>query len=155
MEDDAVSGPVGRPRRSLAPLLPVALLLLVIAFHGFQIVAHEDDPQRGGAFAMFATVDVGATRKVVATTQDGAVALDIPASLDERHAALLDLPSQDSATRFASLLRGLTWDVSDGVATEGGAVTLDNVRLQVVGLDAEGRTIVRQVLVDVVVGSRS
>lgn len=141
--------------RSPAALVPVALLLCSIAVHGFQIVAREDDPQRSGAFAMFATVDVGATRKIVATTQDGAVALDIPASLDEHHAALLDLPSEDSATRFASLLRGLTWDVSDGVATEGGAVTLDDVRLQVVGLDAEGRTIVRQVLVDVLVGPRS
>lgn len=155
MGDDASSSPVRHPRRSLATPLPVVLLLFVIAFHGFQIVAHEDDPQRSGAFAMFATVDVGATRKVVATAEDGAVAIDIPASLDERHAALLDLPSEDSARRFASLLRGLTWGVSDGVATEGGAATLDDVRLQVVGLDAEGRTMVRQVLVDVVVGPRS
>lgn len=141
--------------RSPAALVPVALLLCSIAVHGFQIVAREDDPQRSGAFAMFATVDVGATRKVVATTEDGSVTLDIPASLDERHAALLDLPSEDSARRFASLLYGLTWDVSDGVATEGGTVTLDDVRLQVVGLDTEGRSYVRQVLVDVVVGSGS
>ncbi len=152
VDADGSSRPVSHDRRSWAPLLPVALLVSAIAFHGFLIVAREDDPQRSGAFAMFATIDVGATRKVVATTKDGTVTLDIPASLDQPHAALLDTPSESSAKRLASLLRGLTWDVSDGTATEGGAVALDDVRLQVVGLDADGRTIVRQVLVDVEVG---
>lgn len=153
--DDGSSRPVGHPGRSWASLIPVALLLSVISFHGFLIVAHEDDPQRSGAFAMFATVDIGATRMVVATAQDGAVALDIPASLDERRSALVDRPSEDSARRLASLLRELAWEVDGGEATEGGADTLDDVRVQVVGLDAEGRTIVRQVLVDVVVGPSS
>ena len=141
--------------RSPAMLVPAGLLLCSIAAHGFQIVAHEDDPQRSGAFAMFATIDVGATRKVLATTAEGTVVIDLPASLDQRTTALLDHPSEEAATRMASDLRSLTWTVSDGAATEGGTETFDGLRLQVVGLDSDGRSFVRQVLVDVVVGSGS
>lgn len=141
--------------RSLAMLVPAGLLLCSIAVHGFQIVAHEDDPQRSGAFAMFSTIDIGATRMVLATAQDGTVVLDLPASLDQQVTALLDHPSEEAATRLAVELQGLTWTVSDGTAAEGGTDTFDGLRLQVVGLDSEGRSFVRQVLVDVVVGSGS
>lgn len=155
VDDHDSRSPVGRPRGSLSSLLPVALLLSFIAFHGFQIIAHHDDAQRGGAFAMFATVDVGATRKLLATADDGSVELEVPTSLDSRQAALLDRPTEDSAKRFALLLRDLTWTVDGSTATHGGAVTFGRVKLQVVGLVADGRTIDRQVLVDVVVGPAS
>ena len=141
--------------RSPAMLVPAGLLLCSIAVHGFQIVAHEDDPQRSGAFAMFSTIDIGATRKVLATTSEGTVVLDLPTSLNDRATALLDHPSEEAATRMASDLRELTWTVSGGTATEGGTDTFDALRLQVVGLDSDGRSFVRQVLVDVVVGSDS
>ena len=144
-------------RWSPASALPVVLLLSVIAFHGYQVVVLEDDPQRGGAFAMFATVDIGATRKVLASADDGAVTLEIPASLEARQVALLDRPSEDAARRLASLLRESRWSVEDGHAVEAGrgGVAFETVRLQVVGFVADGRTIGRQVLVDVGVGSDS
>ena len=78
--------------RSPAMLVPAGLLLCSIAVHGFQIVAHEDDPQRSGAFAMFSTIDIGATRKVLATAAEGTVVLDLPTSLNDRATALLDHP---------------------------------------------------------------
>lgn len=146
------------PRRSSrSPLtaLPVVLLLSLIAFHGYQVVATDDDPQRGGAFAMFATIDIGATRKVLATTDDGSVELELPASLDESRAALLDRPTEQATTDFASSVLDLSWSVEDGqaTATDEGGGPLDEVRIQVVGFDAVGRTVTRQVLSDVVAGS--
>lgn len=141
--------------RSLAMLVPAGLLLCSIAVHGFQIVAHDDDPQRSGAFAMFATVEVGAIRKILATAEDGSVVLDLPPALQQRATTLLDRPSEDAATRLASELRKLNWSVSDGRATAGGTDTFAGVRIQVVGLEAEGRSFVRQVLVDVAVGPGS
>ncbi|PKH44113.1 hypothetical protein CXG46_00680 [Nocardioides alpinus] len=136
-------------------MVPVALLLCSIAVHGFQIVAHEDDPQRSGAFAMFSTIDIGATRKIVVTAQDGAVLLELPESMGQQGLSLLDRPSEKAATSFVSELTELTWTVADGVATEGGSETFDGLRLQVVGLGNEGRTLHRTVLVDVVVGPSS
>lgn len=141
--------------RSLATLVPVALLLGSIAFHGYQVVAHEDDPQRGGAFAMFATVDIGAIRKVLATAEDGSVVLELPPSLQQRAAALRDRPSEEAATRLASELQMLSWSVRDGTATVGGTDTFTGVRLQVVGLETDGRSFARRVIVDVVAGSGS
>jgi hypothetical protein len=141
--------------RSLATLVPVALLLGSIAFHGYQIVAHEDDPQRSGAFAMFATVDIGAIRKVLVTAEDGSVVLELPPALQPRATTLLDRPSEEAATQLASELRKLTWSINDGTATAGGTDTFAGIRLQVVGLEAEGRSFVRRVLVDVAVGAPS
>lgn len=48
-------------------LVPVLLLVVGIALHGVRILAHDEDPQRGTAFATFATVDIGATRQVLIT----------------------------------------------------------------------------------------
>jgi hypothetical protein len=145
----------GNLARSSLTLVPVVLLLCSVAFHGFQIVVHEDDAQRSGAFAMFATVDIGATRKIIVTAQDGAVVLEVPASLSPQGASLLDHPSREAAAELASHLRGLTWDTVDGGATEGGEDTFGDVRVRVVGLDGEGRSLERTVLVDVVVGASS
>jgi hypothetical protein len=145
----------GTTTRSLATWVPAGLLLCSIAGHGYQIVAHEEDPQRSGAFAMFATVDIGATRKIIATSTDGSALLEIPESLHARGDDLLDHPSEESAARLADRLRRLTWTVVGGSATEGGPTSFEGVRVQVVGLDAEGRTLGRQVIVDVLAGADS
>jgi hypothetical protein len=131
------------------------LLLGVITYHGFQIVVHEDDPQRGGAFAMFATVDIGATRKVLATTGDGEVMIELPNSLSKSHSSLLDRPTEAAAVHLAMSLQKLTWSIEEGTATSGGTESLPQVRVQVVGLDGDGQALVRQVLVDVLVGEPS
>jgi len=146
-----------RSTRSPLTALPVVLLLSVIAFHGFRVVAENDDPQRGGAFAMFSTIDIGATRKVVATAEDGAVLLELPGSLDDERAALLDRPTEEATTRFAEAVLDLRWTVEDGraSATPRGLQTFDSIRVLVVGFDADGRTISRQVLADVAAGSGS
>lgn len=102
---------------------------------------------------MFSTIDIGATRKIVVTTKDGSVLLELPESMSQQGLSLLDRPSDMAATRFVSELTELTWTVADGVATEGGAETFDGLRLQVVGLGSVGRTLHRTVLVDVVVGA--
>lgn len=139
-------------RHSAFRLLPVALLLLGIAVHGVQIVAFDNDPQRGSAFAMFATIDVGATRSVQATVPgEVAVALDLPDSVQGRVSSLVDSPSDEAARDLADELRSMTWTVTGATASVGDDTQFDQVRVQVVGLGAEGRTIVRQVLVDVVV----
>jgi hypothetical protein len=137
--------------------LPVVLLLGLIIFHGYQVVALEDDPQRGGAFAMFATIDIGATRRIIATSDDGDVLLELPASLDEEGTVFLDRPTAEAATRFAKSVLELSWMVEDGRATasDEDGVMFDQVRLQVVGFVAEGRTITRRVMTDVVVEAAS
>ena len=102
---------------------------------------------------MFATVDIGATRRVIATTQDGAVTLEIPASLDATSNDLTDRPSEDAAAELASMLLDDRWDVQGAVASAGGTDALDEIRVQVVGFDTEGRTVSRQVVADVTVRS--
>ena len=139
----------GTSRRTLGTLVPVALLVGSIAGHGYAIVANEDDPQRSGAFAMFATVDIGATRTIIADTANGSVSLDVPDSLDQRTSNLADHPSETAARALAAALLKRSWTVEDGEATEGGSTTFDEVRVRLVGLDANGRTLVRQVLVEV------
>lgn len=102
---------------------------------------------------MFATVDIGATRRVLTTVPgDTAIVLTIPDDLGELRTQLRSSPSDDSARRLADLLLELTWEVDGHTATVGGGATFDEVRVQVVGLAAEGRTLSRQVLIDVVVG---
>jgi hypothetical protein len=136
--------------------LPIVLLVGLIAFHGYQVVALDDDPQRGGAFAMFATIDVGATRKVIATGGEGSTELELPDSLDGQRTAALDRPTEDAVTELAEAVLGLSWTVNGGraTATPDGEVRFDEVRLQVVGFVADGRTITRRVITDIVVGVR-
>jgi hypothetical protein len=135
--------------RPAARFVPVLVLASLIAFHGFQIVVHEDDPQRSGAFAMFATVDIGSTRRVLATVPGDEVTLEIPAELNELRAELMDRPSTESARELADLLLGERWQVRDGRAVTGDGALLGGVRVQVVGLDAQDRTIRTVVLADV------
>ena len=156
MDDDKSDQSRRRARQVVLRLLPVALLLAGIAFHGIKILAFDDDPQRGSAFAMFASVDIGATRRVLATTTDGTVVdLEIPSTLAEQSLRLADSPSDESARELAAKLVELTWKVTGRTAVVGAGVKFEHVRVQVVGLEAEGRTIVRQVLTDVVTGPDS
>ncbi len=139
------------PGRSPLQLLPVALLIAGIAVHGFRIEAYDEDPQRGSGFAMFATADVGSTRTVLATVPgDTSIVLDIPDALEEQRARLAETPADDSARRLATLLLERTWEVDGRTATVGGGAAFDRVRVRVVGLDAEGRTVSRRVFTDVV-----
>lgn len=132
--------------------LPVALLLTGIAIHGVRIVAFDEDPQRGSAFAMFASVDIGATREVrVSEPGDPPVILEIPGSLEEQRKRLADAPTDASAREFARLILDLTWEVDHGTATAGGDATFDQVRVEVIGFSAAGRTMTARVLTDVAV----
>jgi hypothetical protein len=149
--DDAGSRPL--LTRPAARFIPLLALVSLIAFHGFQIVTHEDDPQRSGAFAMFATVDIGSTRRVLATVPGESVSVEIPADLDELRGELLDRPSAETARNLAGLLLGKQWQVRDGKAVAGDGEVLGGVRIRVVGLDARGRTIRAVVLTDVTVGA--
>lgn len=141
--------------RPAARFLPVGLLVLGIAVQGVRIVALQDDPQRGTAFAMFATVDIGTNRRVVATVPgDPEIRLEIPAALDERKNRLADTPTDAAASELAGLLLDQTWTIEGETATARGGSAgddVDAVRVQVVGLEADGRTITRQVLADEVV----
>jgi hypothetical protein len=130
--------------------LPVAILLGLIAFHGTKIVTLDDDPQRSGAFAMFATVDVGATRRIIATaaTGDEQVRVHVPESLEKVSDELADTPSASSARELASALLDLEWRVQDGTASEGGSIRFDEIQVEVVGLRADGRTLRRYTLAD-------
>jgi hypothetical protein len=133
-----------------ARFLPITILIGLIAFHGVQIVSDDDDPQRSGAFAMFATVDIGATRRVIATVPGEDIVLEIPQALLDRRAKLMDHPSRKSAEQLARLLTAETWTIAEGAATSGGTIVLDAVRVQVYGLHAEDRTIVRHMLIEAV-----
>ena len=144
------------PGRSPLRFLPVALLILGITVHGARIVTYDEDPQRGTAFAMFATVDVGSTRRVIATAPgDPAVTIVIPADMEEQRDGLADRPTEGAARGFAAQLLERSWEVSDRTARVGQGAVLDQVRVQVVGLDADGRTLSRQVLTDVIVRNSS
>ena len=145
------SVPTASTGSRLSTFHPLALVVAIVGYHGFEIVAHDDDPQRSGAFAMFATVDIGATRQVIATTEDGAVTLKIPASLKAVNNDLADRPSEEAASGLASMLLDHRWDVRSAVASAGGTEVLDEIRIQVVGLDTEGRTVFHQILQDVTV----
>ena len=142
--------------RSSTRLLPVGLLILLIAIHGFRIQAYNEDPQGGSAFAMFSTVDIGATRRVLATVPgDTPIVLDIPDTVETARARLVDIPTDDSARRVATELLQLAWEVDENTATVGNGVKFEQVRVRVVGLDVEGSIVSRQVLTDVVVGHSS
>lgn len=143
--------------RSQIYSLPVVLLVALIAFHGYQVVALEDDPQRGGAFAMFATIDIGATRTVIVTDGDGDTVLELPPSLDGLRTALLDRPTEQAATALAEGVLELEWTVDGDKATASaaGGVRFDEVHLRVVGFGADGRTITRRVMTEVVVEAAS
>jgi len=141
--------------RPAARFVPVGLLVLGIAVQGVRIVALQDDPQQGTAFAMFATVDIGTNRRVVATVPgDPDIRLEIPPALEERRDRLADTPTDAAASELAAMLLDQTWTVEGETATaaDGSAGDeVDAVRVQVVGLEADGRTITRQVLADEVV----
>lgn len=140
--------------RSPIQFLPVALLLTGIAIHGVRIVAFDEDPQRGSAFAMFASVDIGATRAVRVTGPgDPPVILEVPDTLEDERQRLADRPTDASARRFGRLVLDQTWEVEGDAATVGGDATFTQVRVEVVGFSAEGRTVTTHVLTDVVVRS--
>ena len=144
--------PMRPPRRSPIRLLPVALLILAIAVHGVRIGAYDADPQRGSAFAMFSTIDIGATRRVLATVPGAtAIMLELPDSMDEQRERLVDAPSEGAARELATRLLEESWEVDGQRATVGDGDRFDRVRVQVVGLDPEGRTVSRRVLTDVTV----
>lgn len=131
-------------------LLPVALLVTGIGVHGVRIIAQHEDAQRGTAFAMFASVDIGATRKVEATgVGPGGRPLDleIPPALERERQGLVDSPTQGRAAQFANLLASQSWFVSSDLASVGGTATLHSVEVRVLGLRATGRSLSRMVLV--------
>lgn len=116
--------------RSAGRLLPLGLLLVGIAVHGVRIETTGEDPQSGSAFAMFATIDVTATRRVLVAGPD-LRPLELPDALTEQAARLADAPSVAGAQRLADALR---------------AHTRDEVHVTVVGLDADGWTMTRRTL---------
>ena len=139
------------PGPAVTRFLPVALLLVGIAFHGVRIAAVDDDPQGGSAFAMFSTVDVARTRRVMATVPGpNPLRLEIPPDLAGLRKRLADVPSDANALRLADELLARTWDLDAG-GTEGGEVVLDQVRVVVAGLHATDWTLSRDLLADVVV----
>jgi len=141
--------------RSPIQFLPVALLLTAIAIHGVRIVAFDEDPQRGSAFAMFASVDIGATREVrVSVPADRQIIVEIPDGLEGDRSSLADAPTDAAARSFGRLVLDLTWQVDGDAATVGGDATFDQVRVEVVGFYAVGRTVSTHVLTNVLV-SRS
>lgn len=115
----------------------MALLVGGVAVSGFRVIAFEDDPQRGTAFAMFATVDIAANRRVIVTVPGAPGVVEIPATLYVERRRLQVVPTQDQARRFAALVL----DADPALST---------VRVQVLGLDTDGRAVTRQVHVDVV-----
>ena len=130
----------------------MSLLVLAIAVYGFRIEVVNADPQRGSAFAMFATVDIGATRRVIATAPgETAITLAIPDELSQVRERVLDAPTDGSARMLATLLLERSWLVEGDTAVVGDGVSFEQLQVQVVGLEAEGRTLYRQVLADVVV----
>lgn len=133
--------------RPAARFVPVLVLASLIAFHGFQIVVHEDDPQRSGAFAMFATIDIGSIRRVVATSPDDGLQLDIPDTLQDLQEQVADRPSRDAVEELARRLAALRWDESGAVVTDGGGSAL-TVQVRVMGLRVDDRTVVRRVLAE-------
>ena len=142
-----------RSRRFLIQYLPVSLLLLGISIHGVRIIENDEDPQRGSAFAMFATVDIGGLRAAwsLRCQAPPPISLVIPDALDEERVRLTDAPSGNSARDFAEGLLDLTWEVQGHRATVGEGVTFRHVRVQVVGLEVDGRSVSKRILTDVVV----
>jgi len=101
---------------------------------------------------MFATVDIGATRRVIATAPaETAITLAIPNELSQVRERVLDAPTDGSARMLATQLLERSWLVEGDTAVVGDGVSFEQLQVQVVGLEAEGRTLYRQVLADVVV----
>ena len=131
--------------------LPVGLLLAAIVVQGVRIEQYNADPQRGSAFAMFSTVDIGATRRVIATAPgDPTIRLEIPAHLEKMRLRLRDVPSEEVTRKLAILLLESRWEVEGDTATVGGVEAFDEVRVEVVGLEADGGVLSRQIFADVV-----
>lgn len=137
--------------------LPLGLLVLGVAWHGFLIEAKDHDPQRGTAFAMFATIDIGATRRVeieAGLPQDSPVDLVLPESLAEQKRRLAASPSEEAAQRLAVHLLDRAWEVEGRTASVGGDTRFDQLRLTVIGLRADGDNVSRHIFADVVVDER-
>ena len=115
----------------------MALLVGGVVVSGFRIIAFEDEPQRGTAFAMFATVDIAANRRVLVTVPGQPGVVEIPEELWGERRHLQVVPTEDEAHHFAALMLDADPD-------------LRTVMVQVVGPDTDGRTLTRQVLVEVV-----
>ena len=131
--------------------LPVGLLLAAIVVHAVRIEQYDADPQRGSAFAMFSTVDIAATRRVIATVPgDPTIRLEIPAHLEKVGLRLRDAPSEDVTRELAILLLESRWEVEGDTAKAGGTEAFDEVRVEVVGLESDGRVLSRQIFSDVV-----
>src|SRR5690606_8633447 len=125
--------------RTFLRYLPVTLLLLGIMVHAVQIEVLDEDPQRGSAFAMFATVDVGASRRVVATSPGAStLRLWVPEGLREHRGTRAEPPSDTTARQLAAELLSRRWDVEGDAASAGSGDMLEGVRVEVVGLHATG-----------------
>jgi hypothetical protein len=137
--------------RALISWFPVTLLLVGITAHGSQIVLNKEDPQRGSAFAMFASVDIGATRRVFVTVpSNDSLQLVIPENFQDTASQLADSPTESNAQAFAEYFLGSLWDDDGELSPETGSRPSE-VRVRVIGLDASGTTLGQQVVADVVV----
>lgn len=138
---------------SLLRLLPAVLLLGAIGIHGVRIVRDHEDPQAGTAFAMFGSVDGAATRRVLVEVPGrSGLRLIPPTSLDEAVLRLKESPSSGRARDLAADLAAMGWQVNGEEAEEGGTVHFDEVRVLVVGLEADGRTLTRRELASATAG---
>lgn len=134
--------------------MPVGLLLVGIIVDGGRILAFDEDPQRGSAFAMFASVDISRSRAVLATAGDEReITLTIPDDLNDAREGVIAVPSEERIRRLADQLVQVAWEVEDGTASPGGTVTFDAVRVEVVAVEADGRRLTRRVLAEAEAGA--
>jgi len=128
--------------------LPLAILLVGIGVHGALVVTLDDDPQRGSAFAMFSTIDFGSTRRVVSVAPGVTpISLEVPEDLGPMEHRLGERPTLARAEVLGARLLDRTWTVTGDNAVEGGPTTFSRVQVTVIGLDADGRSVTRQVLI--------
>ncbi|MDH3729503.1 MAG: hypothetical protein OES13_00055 [Acidimicrobiia bacterium] len=126
-------------RRALISWLPVGVLVAFVAVQIFLMTTVSADPQSGSGFAMFSTVDILSTRRIVATgiVFDEPITFDIPDDLQEQAMRLRSQPTTARATQLARELAERQWDP----VVEGAFARPTSVEVTVWGITAEGRTL--------------
>ena len=110
--------------------LPIFLLLIVAAYHFFLVRTQHLSPWLGGGFGMFASTDVGSSRKLIVTaiSKNGVEhPVKLMGHLEELHQRARGLPSSSQLDVLAHEI----WKELDKENTENKEFPLISLRIEV------------------------
>jgi len=110
--------------------LPVFLLLIVAAHHFFLVSSQHLSPWLGGGFGMFASTDVGSSRRLIVTAinvKDDKLPIKLVGNLDELRLRARGLPNPNQLNALAQA----TWKELKKESNEDKELPLSSLRIEV------------------------